>query len=70
MEVSPRRRELPDEAALKRLQAAAVARSNADAELRAAVRAARLAGGSVRVIAETAGLSTRTVQDWLKDRIE
>jgi transposase-like protein len=67
MDVSPRRRELPSEDALRRLREAAVARSAAEAEIRAAVRAARVAGGSVRVIAEEAGLSTRTVQQWVKD---
>lgn len=70
MNVSPRRRELPTDAALRRLQNAAAVRSDADAEMRAAVRAARDAGGSVRVIAEVAGLSTRTVQLWLKDDSE
>lgn len=63
----PRRRQFPSEAALKRLQDAATERANADAEMRAAVRAARDAGGSVRVIAEVAGLSSRTVLSWLKD---
>jgi transposase-like protein len=67
MDVSPRRREFPDEGALKRLRDATMARTHAEAELRAAVRVARAAGGSVRVIAEVAGLSTRTVQQWLKD---
>lgn len=66
MDVSPRRRELPTPDALKRLRAAADFKQRADSELKAAVRAAREAGGSVRVIAEEAGLSTRTVQDWLK----
>jgi hypothetical protein len=70
MPVSPRRREFPTEDALKRLQAAAETRADAEAEMRAAVRAARAAGGSVRVIADVAGLSTRTVQLWLKDEAE
>lgn len=67
MDVSPRRRQVPDAAALDRLLKAADAKAVADTELRAAVRAAKEAGGSVRVIAEAAGLSTRSVQDWLKD---
>lgn len=67
MDVSPRRRLVPDAAALDRLVKAADAKAAADAELKAAVRAAKAAGGSVRVIAEAAGLSTRSVQDWLKD---
>jgi hypothetical protein len=70
MDVSPRRREFPDEDALKRLRAAVDARAQAEAEIRAAVRAARAAGGSVRVIADEAGLSTRTVALWLKDDAE
>lgn len=66
MRVSPRRRELPDEATLERLRKAAKAKRAADAELKAAARSAKEAGGSVRVIAEVADLSTRTVQNWLK----
>jgi dihydrodipicolinate synthase/N-acetylneuraminate lyase len=66
MDVSPRRRDIPDAVALDRLLKAAGAKTDADAELKAAVRAAKAAGGSVRVIAEFAHLSTRTVQDWVK----
>lgn len=41
-------------------------RREADRHLRNAVRRARESGASIRVIAEHSGLSTRTVQDWLK----
>lgn len=68
MQVSPRRRDYPDEGAMRRLQEAAERREAAESELREAVYAARDTGGSVRVIAELAQLSTRTVQDWLRDR--
>lgn len=66
MVVSPRRRELPDAGSLERLRQASEGKARADSELKAAVRAAKEAGGSVRVIAEIANLSTRTVQDWIK----
>ncbi len=68
MQVSPRRRDYPDEGAMRRLEEAGARREEADAELRAAVYAAKDAGGSVRVIAEAARLSTRTIQNWLRDR--
>lgn len=48
-----------------RLRKAANAVTVADTELRAAVRAAWRAGGSVREIAAAAGKSTRTIQDWV-----
>ncbi|MDN4616386.1 hypothetical protein P5G50_18215 [Leifsonia sp. F6_8S_P_1B] len=64
----PRRREYPPEPALQRLREAGEKRAEADAELRAAVYAAKDAGGSVRVIAEEARISTNTVQVWLKQR--
>lgn len=51
--------------AQRRLHAAAGGVEEAPAELRAAVRAAWLAGGSVRAIAAELGKSTRTIQDWL-----
>lgn len=51
--------------AQRRLHAAAGGVDEAPAELRAAVRAAWLAGGSVRAIAAELGKSTRTIQDWL-----
>ncbi|MFF1633990.1 hypothetical protein [Leifsonia sp. NPDC058248] len=65
--MSPRRRDYPSAAAIDRLRNATQAKTAADAELKAAVQAAKASGGSVRVIAELANLSTRTVQDWLKD---
>ncbi len=49
----------------RRLHAAASGVEEASAELRAAVQAAWLAGGSVRAIATELGKSTRTIQDWL-----
>lgn len=67
MDVSPRRRDYPDDRVLERLRLAAEAKAAADAELKAAVLAASKAGGSVRVTAEIAHLSTRTIQNWLKD---
>ncbi len=39
---------------------------SANGELVEAVRAASLAGGSVRVIADELGVSTRTVSEWLQ----
>ncbi len=48
-----------------RLHSAALAVTTADTELRAAVRAAWRAGGSVREIAAELGKSTRTIQNWL-----
>lgn len=51
----------------ERLRAAASNVNNAVAELKAAVQAAWRAGGSVRVIAEELGKSTRTIQTWLDD---
>jgi transposase len=49
-----------------RLRAAAARADAASVELKAAVSAAWRAGGSVRVIAEELGKSTRTIQNWLK----
>ncbi|MBL3752948.1 hypothetical protein D2E64_22590 [Mycobacteroides abscessus] len=40
---------------------------DADDEMRAAVRDAKDAGGSIRAIADEIGRSTRTIQNWLKD---
>jgi transposase len=48
------------------LLAAAARAGTAGDELRAAVQAARLAGGSVREIAALIGRSTNTVQRWLR----
>lgn len=70
MQVSPRHKEQPDENELNRLRKAGADRIRADAELRAAVYAARDAGGSVRTIAEAGQISTRTVQNWLSDRAQ
>ncbi|UBV20314.1 MULTISPECIES: helix-turn-helix domain-containing protein [Mycolicibacterium] len=49
-----------------RLHVAVNSVDDAADELRAAVRAAWLAGGSVRAIATELGKSTRTIQDWLE----
>ena len=67
MEV-PRHRELPDDDSIARLERAVEGRRKSDAELRAAVVAAVDRGGSVRAVAEMAHLSTRTIQNWIKDR--
>lgn len=48
------------------LLAAASAADAADGQLRAAVRDAHAAGGSVREIAELIGKSTNTIQRWIK----
>lgn len=65
MNVNRPRKDL-DDAHRDRLERAAAARRDADAEMRAAVLAAADAGGSVRVIAEAGRLSTATVRDWIK----
>lgn len=49
----------------ERLHAAAAGVDEAAAEMKAAVRAAWDAGGSVRVIAAELGKSPRTIQTWL-----
>ena len=64
----PRRRDEPDDKTVARLERAAKRKQAADEELRAAVYAAADAGGSIRVIAEFAQLSTSTVRIWLKQR--
>ena len=63
-----RRREMPDDQSVARLQRAAQQRKDIEEELRQAVFAALDSGGSYRVVAELAGVSTRTIQNWLKDR--
>lgn len=65
--VSRPRLTINDEAS-QRLVRAGNRKREADAELKAAVLAAKDAGGSVRVIAEQAQISTRTVQNWLAER--
>lgn len=49
------------------LLAVAASESAAGLELRAAVREAREAGGSVREIADLIGRSTNTIQRWLRE---
>ncbi|WP_202375140.1 helix-turn-helix domain-containing protein [Mycobacteroides abscessus] len=51
----------------RRLHTAARHMVDADDEMRAAVRDAKDAGGSIRAIADEIGRSTRTIQNWLKD---
>ena len=50
----------------ERLQEAARGADDAAAELKAAVRAAWLAGASIRAIATELRKSTRTIQNWLE----
>lgn len=61
------RRGVTPEPQRTQLLAAAEADESTEAELRRAVRAAHLAGGSVREIAELINKSTNTVQRWLKE---
>lgn len=49
----------------RRLHSAAQNVADADAEMRAAVRDAHHAGGSIRTIAAEINRSTRTIQNWL-----
>lgn len=51
----------------KRLRKALNARSDADAEMRAAVLEAAAHGASVRELAAFTGLSTNTVSRWKRD---
>jgi transposase len=51
----------------ERLRTAAADVDAAAVELKAAVLAARGAGGSVRAIAAELGKSTRTIQNWLEE---
>lgn len=50
-----------------RVLAAMSAAKDADAELRAAVVAGLLAGGSIREMAALTGMSTATIQKWGRD---
>lgn len=61
-----RPKELGSEEALDELRRDAIRLDEAQADLRFSVKKARRSGASIRVIAEHSGLSTRTVQDWLK----
>lgn len=45
-----------------------LAAAKASADLRNAVQAAHKAGGSIRDIAQLSGLSTNTIQRWLKEK--
>jgi hypothetical protein len=66
--MSPRpRNEIPDDLAV-RLAKVTAAKAVADAEHKAAVLAALDAGGSVRRVADLAGLSPTTVQNWKAER--
>ncbi|WP_136054372.1 hypothetical protein [Microbacterium sp. K24] len=67
MKVTRPRQEL-DDAHRERLERAAEARRQSDAEMKAAVLAAASdGGGSVRVIADAGRLSTATVRKWIAD---
>lgn len=66
MKVTRPRQEL-DDAHRERLERAAEARRQSDAEMKAAVLAASAGGGSVRVIADAGKLSTATVRKWIAD---
>lgn len=62
--MTPQRRGVIPDAERKRILAAMVAAKDADTELRAAVVAGLLAGGSVREMADLTGMSTNTIQRW------
>ncbi|WP_195165894.1 helix-turn-helix domain-containing protein [Mycobacteroides abscessus] len=51
----------------KRIERALAGEAAARDELRAAVAAAKHAGGSVRVIADATGRAPNTIQAWLRD---
>lgn len=51
----------------KRILTAMAAAKDADTELKAAVVAGLLAGGSVREMADLTGMSTNTIQRWGRD---
>ena len=65
--MTPQRRGVIPDAERKRILAAMVAAKDADTELRAAVAAGLLAGGSVREMADLTGMSTNTIQRWGRD---
>ncbi|NKR61714.1 hypothetical protein GS907_24610 [Rhodococcus hoagii] len=62
--MTPQKRGLIPDPERARIVAALAAREAAEAELRAAVVAGLLAGGSVREVAALTGMSTNTIQRW------
>ncbi|MGU3587489.1 hypothetical protein ACLBYD_30675 [Rhodococcus sp. C26F] len=62
--MTPQKRGLIPDPERARILAAMRARDDAETELRAAVVAGLLAGGSVREMADLTGMSTNTIQRW------
>ena len=62
--MTPQKRGVIPDTERKRILAAMEARDSAEVELRAAVVAGLLAGGSVREMADLTGMSTNTIQRW------
>ena len=62
--MTPQKRGVIPDAERARILAAMTAAKDADTELRAAVVAGLLAGGSVREMADLTGMSTNTIQRW------
>ena len=62
--MTPQKRGVIPDAERKRILTAMTARDSAEVELRAAVVAGLLAGGSVREMADLTGMSTNTIQRW------
>ena len=62
--MTAQRRGLIPDAERERIVAALESRGAAEVELRAAVVAGLLAGGSVREVAGVTGMSTNTIQRW------
>lgn len=62
--MTPQKRGVIPDPERARILAAMRARDDAEAELRAAVVAGLLAGGSVREMAALTGMSTNTIQRW------
>jgi hypothetical protein len=67
-DVTPRAAEPPPDHVMERLRRLGTERAEVEAELRAAVLEALNLGGSVRTVAEAAGLSPTTVQAWKNGR--
>ena len=62
--MTPQKRGVIPDAQRARILKAMTARDSAEVELRAAVVAGLLAGGSVREMADLTGMSTNTIQRW------
>lgn len=65
--MTPQKRGLIPDVERARVLAAMTAANDADTELRAAVVAGLLAGGSIREMAALTGMSTATIQKWGRD---